>query len=181
MSKSLREKALTALRQLIRREPTLPEIANFFTAIRRGNDRSTAVLAATLIDDLLKRALLSKLRNLSGDETDRLFGPDQPLGSLSAKIKLAYAMDLCNRHDAQNLEAIRAIRNAFAHDAKPMSFKTPEVNEVCYHLHVPDSFGASRYHPKQRYLWVIGDQIEKLGLIAHPELYKNFASRRKSR
>ena len=178
-SKSLREQALTALRQLIRRPATLPEVNGLFVALRRGDDRTAAILGATLIDDLLKSALLSKFRHLTGDETDRLFGPDQPLGSFSAKIKLAYAMGVCDRKDAQNLEVIRAIRNAFAHNAKPMSFKAAEVYEVCLYLHLPERLGKSHHRPKQKFLWVVADQIEKLSLTAHPDLHAVLASRQK--
>ena len=122
-----------------------------------------------MVEDMLRRALLAKFRPLNNDETDRLFGPDQPLGSFSAKIKLVYALSMCDRRDAQNLDSLRAIRNAFAHDKKPLTFKTAEVREVCRHLHMPPHLQKRRNVSRPRFFWVVSDLTEKFKAIINPD------------
>ena len=178
-SRSLRERALTALRQRIRREPTEEDLNGLFVSVRRSGDRAGAILGATMVEDMLRRALLAKFRTLNAGETDRLFGPDQPLGSFSAKIKLAYALGMCDRRDAQNLDSLRAIRNTFAHDQKPLTFKTAEVHEICHHLHLPPRLRKSRNIARIRFFWVVSDLTARFGAIANPGAPSRFASENK--
>lgn len=169
-----RETAIKALKARMRREPTADEAKDFFIAIRRGNDRSTAILGASMVEENLKRAILAKLRPLTNDEKDRLFGPSTPLGSLSAKIKIGYALSLYDRATQQDLDTIREIRNAFAHDLKPLTFATPEIKDLCGCLHLPKD--ASRSLSRYRFLWAVSNLVGAFIQIARPDLAEDETS-----
>ena len=170
MALSSKEKALKALRSRMRIIPSSQDIDNMFVAFRRGDDRTTAVLGATMVESMLKLAILTKFRKpLSREAEDRLFGPDRPLSTFSAKINLGYALNLCTKQDVHNLDSIRVIRNACAHDAKPTSFTTHEIMEVCRHLHLPPHLQNKRRFLRRQFLWVVGDLSVKFGTIARSD------------
>jgi len=52
---------------------------------------------------------------------DNLFDPDRPLGTFSAKIALAYRLNLIDRHIEHSLQMVRKIRNDFAHSINKAS------------------------------------------------------------
>jgi len=61
-----------------------------------------------------------------GDERrDSLFQPDRPLGSLGAKVALARRLGLIDEPVAQAVNALRKLRNAFAHSAGSTSLADP--------------------------------------------------------
>lgn len=99
---------------------------------------STAILASAIIEDRLRRAILTKMRQISGNLEARLFDGYGPLGSFSAKIDFAYALDLLSEKIFDDLKTIKDIRNEFAHpeelegglkyqELKFMTFSSPQV------------------------------------------------------
>lgn len=165
MPKSLREHAITALRQFTETEPTRQEIDEAFEGMRNDpNDRAVALVGAAFVDDAARAAIQSKYRGLSGDERSRLFGPEAPVGSFGARIKIAFAMSLCSRAEERDLNCIRVIRNAFAHVGRPLDFQNEFVASVCDHFHAPGPNGPA--HARNRYLWTVGDLSAKLWATA---------------
>jgi hypothetical protein len=67
-----------------------------------------------------------------------IFGSDGILSSLSAKIKMAYAMSLIGPVTRHDLDLIRYIRNEFAHSKIHFDFETPEVKPCCDALTIMD-------------------------------------------
>ena len=53
--------------------------------------------------------------------SDNLFDPDRPLGTFSAKIALAYRLNLIDRDFEHALQMVRKIRNDFAHSVSKAS------------------------------------------------------------
>jgi len=96
------------------------------------NDRLVAVVCGALVERNLQGLLESVMPNGPGS----LFEPLLPLGSFSAKIKLAYSLNLINADIRRNADYIREIRNTFAHRIAPTSFRTKEVAAVCRLLFV---------------------------------------------
>ena len=162
-SRSLREKALSALNRFMDESPNQDDIIFLFHQLRNDpNDRAVALIAACIIDDILEISILTKFRHLNSDERKRLFDPDQPLSSFSAKIRIAYALDLIDRPQQQNLDCVRSIRNAFAHITRPLEFRHPIVVDVCRYLHTDPRFGSDPEQARARYIWAVMDIIEKL-------------------
>lgn len=102
------------------------------------DDRGLAILETADLDRILERALVSKLVALNTDQFRELFGSDAaPLGTLSAKTKIGWAMGLFGTTTRNELDRIRHIRNVFAHAAKPIYFSEPAIKEQCAKLVTP--------------------------------------------
>lgn len=99
-------------------------------AWRGESDRGAIILAATTLEDRLQAAILGKMVNLNSDETSRLFGPDAPLGTFSAKIRLAQALGILERQEARAVDILREMRNACAHCRGDISFKQAELTNA---------------------------------------------------
>jgi DNA-binding MltR family transcriptional regulator len=122
--------------------------------IGKGNDRVLGIVLGTFIDDLLKQLLLQRLLGhlrqvgLLGEKkvsetVERLFDPDRPLGSFSARTDMCLAMGLIGPVAHGDLGYIRQIRNRFAHyislptgagDMDAASFKIRQILDWCNNL-----------------------------------------------
>src|SRR4051794_34378311 len=82
----------------------------------KDSDRSVAILCGAMVDRVLMDRLISHFRPMDKPNRDRLFtGEGAPLAALSARIKIAFALDIISPTERDELNCIREIRNAFAH------------------------------------------------------------------
>lgn len=88
----------------------------------RGLVLSLSAFAEDALGSLLKAYLIP-----SEATTQLLEGFNAPLGTLSARIKGAYAMGLITKSQFSDLERLRKIRNDFAHTWKPVSLAQPKL------------------------------------------------------
>jgi len=124
------------LRDLSRSAVQLEEFELFMKEIRRGSDRSAAILVALHTQDDVTRLVCSNLEGLFDEGLMKeLMKQNAPLGSFYSATLLAFAMGLIDETTKKQLNLIRDIRNAFAHALRPISFKTPEIVEACEKLH----------------------------------------------
>jgi hypothetical protein len=93
-------------------------------------DRGTVILLATSLEDAIQDAIQHRFVDLNSDEKSRIFGPDAPLGSFSAKLRIAHALGLLNRKEMMQIDLLREARNACAHNRGPISLKTPQLSAV---------------------------------------------------
>jgi DNA-binding MltR family transcriptional regulator len=94
-----------------------PDVAAFAEAIAtftKQTDRGCALVAAAWVDDALAEYVRAVLRP-DQHVSDQLFQSEGPLGTFSARIKIAYMFGLIERYEYEDLEIIRSIRNEFAH------------------------------------------------------------------
>jgi len=63
-------------------------------------------------------------------EHDRIFGPNSPLGSFSARIEMAYMLRWIPERVRENLHAFRKIRNLFAHEAYKVTVNDRQVIDL---------------------------------------------------
>ncbi len=68
---------------------------------------------------------------------DALFENRGPLQDFSARIQVAFALNLIDRGTFVDLNALRDIRNAFAHTPEALDFDRPDVAEKCNALWYP--------------------------------------------
>lgn len=102
------------------------------------NDRACGILFGEWINFSLERALRRMFRaELSNTVAKRLFDFEGSVGTLSAKIDLAFALSIFGQHTHHDLGLIRLIRNEFAHCRLPLRFEMAEVKDVCAHLWLP--------------------------------------------
>ena len=112
------------------------ERAKATQALHTESDRAVVLITAAYLDD----ALAGLIRSALIDEpalVDELLGVDRPLGTFSARIKLAYCLGLISRATLRDLELIRRIRNDFAHSRCILRFGTRGVKERCMQLRCP--------------------------------------------
>lgn len=101
---------------------------------QEASDRAAAIVEATQLDARLKSAILTKMVPLTKGEEGALFKGDAPLASFSARIRMAYALGIISKDMRSDLDAIRDIRNVFAHAQKHITFETDAVRSACLSL-----------------------------------------------
>jgi hypothetical protein len=89
-------------------------------------DRSMAIVFVAVIDDHLTRAIEAKLVDHKKAK-ERLFTGLGPLATFSARIDLGILLGFYKDDFAKVLHGLRKIRNAFAHDMRPLTFESPEI------------------------------------------------------
>ena len=126
---------LNALASLTKKEMSEANFEKFFQETRaESNHRSAAILLVINVELILDKTILQYLQY---ERCAKLFRQDCPLGSLSNKILLAYALNIFGDEMFNNLEIMRHIRNAFAHAHIPIDFTTKEVNDAVSAMTVP--------------------------------------------
>jgi hypothetical protein len=110
------EEKLAAMRARIEevKKTAQPELLKFLVALGTEGERSAVVLGAERINVGLE-TLLKKFLRPCPNEKDPLFSSDAALGSFSRRIELAYRLGLIDSKFKQSLDAIRRLRNDFAH------------------------------------------------------------------
>jgi DNA-binding MltR family transcriptional regulator len=153
------------------------------------SDRSVVVLQGAAAENSLEWALRNRMRpDLARDVADDLFAFNGPLGTFSSKIVMSYALSIFGKITYHDLEIIRELRNAFAHNRKPLRFETPVVKDMCMHLQIPDiaeirelpvTFREDSFlkkvklddnqNPKARYIVTVHSIVLQLYIYSHPK------------
>lgn len=115
-----------------------------------------ALMGAAICDQQLQEALLTRMRKLRPALEKSLFFGYGPLSSFSAKIDLAYALELLDDKSYKRLSIARKIRNTFAHTDEFLNFESPDVVELINKL--PEDGGKTLENSKL-YLWHL-QQVE---------------------
>jgi len=87
--------------------------------------RGAVLVGVARVDTALEHLLEAVMAPVVGKSDGGLFLPDRPLGSLGAKVALARRLALIDRGVEQALNALRKLRNAFAHSAESASLADP--------------------------------------------------------
>jgi DNA-binding MltR family transcriptional regulator len=107
----------------------------------RGLVLALAAFAEEALGDLIEAFLIP------GDPAKQLLeGFNAPLGTFSARIKMAYCLGLITKRQHADLDQLRRIRNEFAHNWEPMSFDDQKIAAHIRALHfssIDDDFPAS--------------------------------------
>lgn len=125
-------KPLTALRRQAREADTSDVIAAQARELEHGSDRAVAILAVSILERSLEEALLTWLRPLDADAHATLFGERGVLGTLSAKVDMAFALTVFGPETREDLHTLRSIRNHCAHARLPFSFGDEPIARTLY-------------------------------------------------
>lgn len=87
-------------------------------------------MAASYFEYLLEHLLGGKLVQDKSTH-EKIFGSNGGLSTFSSKIDMAYALGLLGKEAKSDLHKIRKMRNAFAHDHKPLNFSVSPFREHC--------------------------------------------------
>jgi DNA-binding MltR family transcriptional regulator len=102
-------------------------------------DRELAIVASSLMDDVLKDLLLSCIVDISENHKKSLFDISAPLGTFSARINLSGAFGFISKKQRDDLNCIRNIRNEFAHSYTGHSFSDEPMKSLCGSLKLVSS------------------------------------------
>jgi DNA-binding MltR family transcriptional regulator len=97
-------------------------------------DRAEALIGASFIEKALEEAIKTKLQpKIDDPDFDYLFNENKngPVSTLSAKIRIAYALKIIDEPAMHDLDTIRELRNHFAHSLGDVAFSTPAVVALC--------------------------------------------------
>jgi DNA-binding MltR family transcriptional regulator len=98
--------------------------------IGRQTHAGAAMLTAAALDRLLETALLARFARNSREVRDSIFGDFGVLRDFSAKIELCFALGIVDRETQKKLNAIRRIRNLFAHSRDYINFDSLSIQAL---------------------------------------------------
>jgi len=109
---------------------------DFLEEFNKETDRAAAVLAASLLDEHLRKLLAAFLID-DESETKELLEVEKPLGNFGARIRAAYCLGLISPDEYHDLKLIQRIRNQFAHRLLRISFESVQIRDRCLSLEIP--------------------------------------------
>ena len=119
--------------------PHLKEFVPFLNDLNKESERGAVLISVSYLEQQLKEIISAFL--CEGDVSKRLLeGFNAPLGTLAARASAAMSMGLISMREYRELEAIRKIRNQFAHDYRT-SFSDRGIADRCRNL----TFSAEDY------------------------------------
>lgn len=101
------------------------------------SDLVTAIVHAIEVEYLLEQLIITKLKRNDEATIEILCKDNGPLATFFSKIGLGYAMGLYDERLMEYLNAIRKIRNAFAHSRKDVSFGNSLIRAEMASLKLP--------------------------------------------
>lgn len=135
--------------KILKDVPNLQDYLPYLEELGKESPRGKVLISTGFMEQVLKEILSAFL--IENKVAEELFeGGNAPLGTFSARAKLAFTLGLISEKEFQDLDLIRKIRNEFAHNVKA-SFDDPAIGNRCKALHhkVPDhpdqSFGPEAY------------------------------------
>lgn len=102
------------------------------------SDRAAGIVATTMLENALDSVLLHAIREDDPNLLKELFSDGGPLGTLSSKIKMLYALGLMTKNGRHDLDLIRKIRNDFAHKLAGNTFQSEKIKDRCLSLRLVD-------------------------------------------
>jgi DNA-binding MltR family transcriptional regulator len=139
-----------------------PHFKEFLGALKVWNDeesgRGVVLIAAAMLDEVLEKCIRAFL--VEDDEVDGLLkGSNAPIGTLWARINLAYSLGILSRAEYEECHRFRKIRNQFAHHIH-VSFSNQQVIDLCANLNLYVKHNdETRKHPRGKF------EIAALGII----------------
>lgn len=147
-------------------ERRMLEYGDLLENLSGESDRGLVIAATAHVEIYLERILKAFL--VDDKDVNQLFdGPYAPFGTLSGKVKAAFLMGLITSDEADRVNAMRKVRNIFAHEINA-SFKHSKVKKICTMPPIHDG----RLCERDAFLHVAINMTPRLmhreiGIIAH--------------
>lgn len=170
-----------SLNTLSRENVAFDERNKFWAEFTGPSDRACALVGSSLIDQSLTGIVLTKFGNLTKKESDKLFFDSRAiLQTMSARIEIAYALELISEIEKNNIDSVRRIRNVFAHAIRPITFENELIIKECNTLpvfestyYIKDDPAAYNAHRKKYMQAIMGIAVYLRKIIAvHPRQEK---------
>lgn len=99
---------------------------------------SIVLLLAARLEESLSQIIQGNMPNLTNNKKPELFDGYGPLNNFGSKIEIAYALGFILAEERRNLQAIKCIRNVFAHSSdSDMSIDHPSLAKALAMLPTP--------------------------------------------
>ncbi|PFE05058.1 transcriptional regulator [Bacillus sp. AFS023182] len=108
----------------------------FEKEVENSSDRGLVLVCGSIIDQLLNELLKTLLIKSDSVEKD-LFKVNGVLGTFDSKIQMSYYLGLISQNEKSNITYLQRIRNKFAHQFVDISFKNPDIINVCRNFEIP--------------------------------------------
>lgn len=102
------------------------DLNRFTELVAKQDDRAMILSMAAFIEEALGRLLVAYFRDCKATR-ELVEGFNAPLGTLSARIKAAYSFGLVSEEQYRDMEILRKVRNAFAHDWEGVSVERNDL------------------------------------------------------
>lgn len=148
------------LRTLSSQVPEQEEVERILLSLSTSDDRTAAIVGASLVESALQRRLVQSFDSRAKDVERRVFEHRGPLSDFNSKILIAQAFAVVSDRLADDMQRIRKIRNCFAHARVDVRFDEPlvaqEVSELAAVTATRKAYAdhelSARYHePKVSY------------------------------
>jgi mannitol operon repressor len=108
---------------------------DYLNELQKETPRGAVIISGVVIGELLGKTLEQYLTDHKDVKKLLNGGVSAPLGTLSARILMAFGLRLIEEKEYKNLQIIRRIRNHFAHNLHA-SFDDQNVVDLCKQLDV---------------------------------------------
>lgn len=112
--------------------------------IEEANSRSVVIVCASILDTQLEK-LLKKMFCQDKNLDEKLFlGANAILASFGSKITMAYYLKIISEEEMKLLNAVRKIRNKFAHEIDISKDRISDsISDMCLNLNIPQGMYVS--------------------------------------
>jgi DNA-binding MltR family transcriptional regulator len=121
------KKAPSSLRDLSKVLDLSEHVQDIIHELDSQTDRGLALIATALVDVSLTRLMMCRVLDYEGAADTIFYNEGAPLSSFSARIKVARAIGVIGPYTEQHLDALRRIRNQFAHSPLKIDFANPLI------------------------------------------------------
>lgn len=121
------ESAISDLKRLLNQPITANAPEDHIKHLMGESDRATIILHGALLEEMIVSRLSDLMPSINGEERQRLFNYEGPLGSFSNRIRMAQALGIFDRATKKKCEIIKELRNTCAHCHSQVTFQTPEI------------------------------------------------------
>lgn len=154
-----------------------------FEELKTETDRGAILVGAAFVEYALEQCIRSRLREpQSNTEGNQLFGGNGVMDDFSKKIWMAYFLKIVGPISRRDLDLIRAIRNAAAHDMNHISLQeTEELSNRCRDLEIAkESVPAKKMPPDFREMFLLAVHFYSANLFlragdSHAEIAEAFS------
>ncbi|MFT6868537.1 MAG: hypothetical protein ACJA08_003391 [Cyclobacteriaceae bacterium] len=138
---------MTTYKSLDKHLEEIQELIDFSNNFNQNsNERDTVIIGVSYIETLMNQILENFF--IDGSKTvEKLLKHTGALGSLNAKVDLAYCSGLIEKTIKTDLGYLAEIRNQFAHNFKT-SFEDERVKKLCDQFKWHEEFFLGRKPPK---------------------------------
>lgn len=155
------------IQEYLKLNPKIKDFGEFLEVFQNETDRGAVLVATTLIEEKLKKIIENFLVETKVTN-EILTGFNAPIGTYSARLKLAFTLGLITDIEFHDCNLIRKIRNEFAHKFDlGFSFKNELVKKLCCDFKADFPGKQDVYKDEPRILFVIS-----VGLLISRWLYR---------